>query len=148
MRQDMDVVVVGEVSSVDVALTEDPDEQGGAVIIGLKPVEEWKRQGGKPGDTVYFWITRPTNLGKDVYQEAFPVGMKIVLFGQNAATSSDIRFATNVPDLVFAPVPQGVFIADQAGAFVNVWGDDEYTKSWRANSISELRRQAKPETVS
>ena len=141
MLKEMDVVVHGEVVSVEEALTEHPDEPGGAIIVGLQPVEEWLRRAGDPGETVHFWFSRPTNVDENVYREAFPMGTEIVLFGQNVVTSSDIRFATEVPDLVFAPVPQGLFIADNTGAFVSVWGDDEYTKSWRADSIAELRRQ-------
>lgn len=142
MLDEVDVGIVGEVTSVDVSLIEDVDDAEGAVIIGLEPIEEWKRAVGDPGDTVYFWVSRPANVGESVYREAFPPGMRIALFGFDAAKSSDTRFSTVVPEPVVAPVPQGVFIADQTGRFVSVWGDDESTDSWGVQSVDDLRNQA------
>lgn len=140
MFLDADVALVGEVESVDVALIEDPEEKQGAVIVGLRPVEEWKGTDGAHGDAVYYWFDRPTDLGAATYREVLPQGTTVVLFALDAATSSDVRFATQVPDKVFAPLPQGMFLADTSGEIESVWADDEYATSWNIQTVDDIRR--------
>lgn len=54
---------------------------------------------------MYYWIDRPSNLGREIYLEALPMGTEVVLFGLNAKLSSDVKFTTPTPPLVFAPLP-------------------------------------------
>lgn len=120
----VDVAVIGKIVSVDMAMVGDESEPSGAAIVGIEPTREIKRAFGNAGDIVYYWIDRPANLGQEVYGDALPIGTEVVLFGLEIASTSDTRFLTPAPDLVFAPVPQGLFLSAPGDPLVNVWGED------------------------
>lgn len=141
MLEAADVVISGEIVSVDTALIADDLESAGAVIVGVRPSEEVKRTFGDPGDVVHYWIDRPKNLDAAVYQEALPLGTRVVLFGMETKTSSDTRFVTPVPSTVFTPDPQGLFLAAPGDELVSVWAGG--TGRWpESQSPQELLDEA------
>lgn len=146
MLKDVDMALIGEVISVDLAFEDMEPEPSGVVIVRLRPTEVWKNGPSRSGD-VYYYFYRPNNVGVDPYRKALSEGTRVVLFGNDATAdpppdgeghdAEPVEFAeSNVEfDTIYSANPQGLFIETPEDRLVNVWGARH-----RVQSLEDFRR--------
>lgn len=141
MLNTVDIALVGRVASVDPAMLNGEMEDHGAVVVGLDPTEVWKDDPNQSGEVVHFYFPRPKNVDIELYREGLPTGTQVVLFG--TAITDDIEsFAEGDPGgIVYAPDPQGYYIANAEDRLVSIWAEEITTNEHWPNidSIDDLR---------
>ncbi len=140
MLQDVDLAVVGAVTSVDAAMVADELDGQGAVIVGLETTEVWKDDPERAKGPVYFWFLRPKEFDIGMYREALPPGTEVILFGWEVADR--VKFSSGAPDAtIYDAAPQGLYLPVPADGLVNVWGEDIKDADWAGiNTVGDLRK--------
>ena len=142
MLADVDIVVVGQVDHVATAIVADELDGTGALVVAVRPTEVWKGQPANKSGLIHFAVSRPKNLGLDVYKPALPAGTQVILFGVDHPPSTN--FSSGDPGVAtYTPVPQGLFLPDKVGELQNVWGQDTIGDEWAGTeSLVGLRAAA------
>ncbi len=140
MLREVDLAVVGTVSSVDAAMIADELDGQGAVIVGLETTEVWKDDPDRTGEIVYYWFHRPKDFDVGMYRAALPLGTEVVLFGFDM--NSRTRFSSGAPNAtVYDPAPQGLYLPVQGDGLVNVWGEHIEDADWAGiRTVEDLRK--------
>lgn len=122
LLDDVDVAMMGTVSSVDAVLIEDDAENTGGILVSLDSVEIWRSLSDVGNGHVEFLLRRPTNVDVGMYQDGLEQGTVVVLFGYRSSLPIVDRDSTR-PDF-YEPDPQGFMVETAEGELLNVWHEE------------------------